>query len=227
MQVAEGSHPATLRLAIFPRRNYECDATVEGPAGEGVLVVTAGDQEIGTVLPKQADLLGLRLPVCMHTWCDVQLMYREHFLRPRCGVLLMLSELGLPLRGSQHRARDDVTNLVALLRALADSGCRPERTGSTDGRIAAYLGDTPDLALARLALLLAGQPDKDVASCLKAMRCGPGFASVLLRVIPGGRRRGVMCRWSTESEILIEPKVRLGSWAVWEGAGWAGTKCPG
>lgn len=122
------------------------------------------------MLPKQADLLGVLLPPCMRTWCDVQLMYREHYLRPRCGMLLMLSELGLPLVGQQHRARDDVANLVALVRALAASGCRPECTGSSDGRIAAYIGDTPDLALARLALLLAEQPEKTVAACLKAMR---------------------------------------------------------
>jgi hypothetical protein len=105
---------------------------------------------------------------CAANW--VQSGTTEEAQLCRCGILLMLSELGLPLIGRQHSARDDVANLAALLRTLASGGCAPELTGSTDGRAAAYLGDTPDLALARLALLLEGQPEKAVMSCLKSMR---------------------------------------------------------
>jgi len=148
-----------------------------------LLTVTVGDWDLLTLVPRQLEAMNsaaasasaekknkeegedgeeektstiLSPPPWLRAWCDVQVLYREHYLRPRCGLLQMLCDLGLPLEGRPHAALADARALASLLaRAVGGDGAAAEVTRSLDGGVSAYGGDAPDMAVARLALLLA------------------------------------------------------------------------
>ena len=142
-----------------------------------LLTVTVGDWDLLTLVPRQLEAMNaaaaavaaaaanpdggegpppLSSPPWLRAWCDAQVLYREHYLRPRSGLLQMLCDLGLPLEGRPHAALADARALASLLsRAVGGDGAAAEVTRSLDGGVSAYGGDAPDMAVARLALLLA------------------------------------------------------------------------
>jgi inhibitor of KinA sporulation pathway (predicted exonuclease) len=152
-------------------------------APPSLLPVTVGDWDLDTLLPRQAAAMGVELPAWTRAWCDAQVLCREHYLRPRSSLLTMLGDLGLPHAGRPHAALDDARALSALLGRAVGDGAVPEVTRSVDGRVAAYAGDAPDLALARLALLLAGSDAATASAAARALRLGRHEARRLTRAV--------------------------------------------
>ena len=151
-------------------------ASAATTARRRLLTVTVGDWDLLTLVPRQLEAMSaaaaaataqaedsnppppapLSPPPWLRAWCDAQVLYREHYLRPRCGLLQMLCDLGLPLEGRPHAALADARALASLRsRAVGGDGAAAEVTRSLDGGVSAYGGDAPDMAVARLALLLA------------------------------------------------------------------------
>lgn len=148
-----------------------------------LLPVTVGDWDLDTLLPRQATALNVTLPPWTRAWCDAQVLCREHYLRPRSSLLAMLGDLGLPHGGRPHSAMDDARALASLLGKAVGDGAAPEVTRSADGRVGAYAGDAPDLALARLALLLAGSSPDAAAAAARGLRLGRHEAKRLTRAV--------------------------------------------
>ena len=165
------------------------------PGGPGRFVaVTVGDWDLETLVPRQLEALAGRAgggrdpanddtspaafppattpPPWAAAWCDAGVLYREHYLRPRAGLAQMLGDLGLPLMGRPHAALADAQGLATLLTRLAADGAAPLVTRSTRGGVAAYVGDAPDLAVARIALLLAGAGPEAAGRAAKALKLG-------------------------------------------------------
>jgi hypothetical protein len=122
-------------------------------------------------------------PAWAAAWCDAGVLYREHYLRPRAGLAQMLGDLGLPLAGRLHAALADARGLAALLARLAADGAAPVVTRSTAGGVAAYGGDAPDLAVARIALLLAGAGPDAAGRAAKALKLGRHEARRVTRAV--------------------------------------------
>ena len=153
-------------------------------APHDLLPVTVGDWDLDTLLPRQAERLGLALPPWTRAWCDAQVLYREHYLRPRASLLSMLADLGLRHAGRPHAALDDAQSLASLLAAMtARGGAVAEVTRSVDAGVAAYAGDAPDLVVARLALLLAGATPDAAAAAARGLRLGRHEAKRVTRAV--------------------------------------------
>ena len=148
-----------------------------------LLPVTVGDWDLDTLLPRQADAIGIDLPSWAAAWCDAQVLYREHYLRPRASLASMLADLGLTHSGRPHAALDDAASLGVLLTAMARDGAVAEVTRSADASVQAYAGDAPDLVVARLALLLAGCAPDAAASAARGLRLGRHEARRLTRAV--------------------------------------------
>ena len=77
--------------------------TVADGAGDGKLAaVTVGDFDLGALLPRHCQALGLKLPDYLAAWCNIQIVYREHCLRPRWWHRLQ------SIRGSTARGVIDI-----------------------------------------------------------------------------------------------------------------------
>lgn len=175
-----------------------------------LLTVTVGDWDLLTLVPRQLEAMNaanaaaeggektppLSPPPWLRAWCDAQVLYREHYLRPRCGLLQMLCDLGLPLEGRPHAALADARALASLLRrAVGGDGAAAEVTRSLDGGVSAYGGDAPDMAVARLALLLApaeggesgGNDGGDPSSVAKAAKAAEAAAVAAAKALKLGR----------------------------------------
>ena len=148
-----------------------------------LLPVTVGDWDLDTLLLRQAEAVGIELPSWAAAWCDAQVLYREHYLRPRASLASMLADLGLTHSGRPHAALDDAASLGVLLTAMARDGAVAEVTRSADSSVQAYAGDAPDLVVARLALLLAGCAPDAAASAARGLRLGRHEARRLTRAV--------------------------------------------
>ena len=168
-------------------------AGVADAGGPGKFVAaTVGDWDLETLVPRQLEAVAgsagggrdpadddappappaLAPPPWAAAWCDAGVLYREHYLRPRAGLAQMLGDLGLPLAGRPHAALADAQGLAVLLARLAADGAAPLVTRSASGGVAAYVGDAPDLAVARIALLLAGAGPAAAGRAAKALKLG-------------------------------------------------------
>eukprot|EP00899_Mesostigma_viride_P015993 jgi/Mesvir1/24395/Mv11063-RA.1 len=136
---------------------------------EDTVVVTCSDWDIKSLLAKQCESEGLPLPPIFDCWVNAQISYREHYLRPRSSLLLMLSELGLPFNGYHLRGMDNVRAAAAVACRLAQDGCVFTPTTWRDGTCH-YAGEAPHLAIARLALLLGMSGPRAMERDLKNLR---------------------------------------------------------
>src|SRR5262249_7926181 len=99
-------------------------------AGEDFLVVTCGDWDLGSLLPRQCEQHQLPVPRWADGWCNLKQIFSQEspHLAERLGLGEMAVALGVTLKGRAHSGIDDARNITALLRAMLDSGAEIAHT---------------------------------------------------------------------------------------------------
>ncbi|XP_045610990.1 ERI1 exoribonuclease 3 isoform X3 [Procambarus clarkii] len=110
----------------FPTVFKEFDKWIKEEVGldNTFLFVTCGDWDLKTMLPNQCDLENLQLPSYCKEWLNIKKSYaivKGDFIK---GMMPMIRGLSLIHTGHLHRGLDDCLNIVKILRALADHGCK-------------------------------------------------------------------------------------------------------
>jgi len=83
--------------------------------------VTMGDRDLGTIIPKQCELVNMSVPHFWHNWIDLKQVFQQGYRVKGASLMDMLTELGLPLIGLQHSGIDACRNVGAVVkRAIWD-----------------------------------------------------------------------------------------------------------
>ncbi len=92
-------------------------------------VVTCGDWDLKTMLPRQHslcktyDLQSTRVRQLFETWTNIKLVYAEFKkYRKLLGMTYMLSDADLPLVGRHHSGIDDCRNIANICKYLIKNG---------------------------------------------------------------------------------------------------------
>lgn len=106
----------------------------EEEEGEGVsktkktaIIVTHGDWDLKTCLPKQCHLSDMAIPLIYRSWCNLKVIMREYYRdtgdrplgrRAKLGMERVLAMLGLTLDGRHHSGIDDSRNITKCVVSL-------------------------------------------------------------------------------------------------------------
>jgi len=86
------------------------------------ILVTCGDWDLRSMLPRQCALSGMHVPDRFRKWLNIKNLFHVAMKRPGKGMLNMLNGLGLKLQGRHHSGLDDSRNIAAILKALLLKG---------------------------------------------------------------------------------------------------------
>jgi len=103
--------------------------------GDSVLLVTCGDWDLQTCLPRELKRKGLPPPPPpLDRWCNLKIPFGEHTGAGKKGahMLGMLEHFGLPLVGRHHSGIDDARNIAAVAKALVEADADVRETGRSE-----------------------------------------------------------------------------------------------
>ncbi|CAL4105430.1 unnamed protein product [Meganyctiphanes norvegica] len=110
----------------FPTALQNFETWMENDVGldKRFVIVTCGDWDLKTMLPKQCRNEKMQLPEYCKSWLNIKKAYGEFagitgFIKENS---VMMSGLGLTHEGIEHRATDDCMNISNILRTLAERG---------------------------------------------------------------------------------------------------------
>jgi ribA/ribD-fused uncharacterized protein len=89
-------------------------------------LVTCGDWDLKTMLPKQCALSGEHVPECFSRWLNIKNFFQQVTGRPGKGMPHMLEALKLELQGHHHSGLDDSRNIARILQTLLQRGAVEE-----------------------------------------------------------------------------------------------------
>jgi ERI1 exoribonuclease 3 len=86
------------------------------------LMVTCGDWDLGSLLPRQCVQHNLPVPDWGNRWCNLKRLFAWHFPQAsdRTRLAEMAAALGIPLQGRLHSGIDDARNIARILQRLLD-----------------------------------------------------------------------------------------------------------
>jgi ERI1 exoribonuclease 2 len=103
--------------AVLPR----ADEWLRAHAGGDFIVVTCGDWDLGSLLPRQCEQHQLPVPRWADSWCNLEKIFEQESGRTeRTNLAGMAAALGVALKGRAHSGIDDARNVAGVLRALLD-----------------------------------------------------------------------------------------------------------
>ena len=113
-------------------------------------IVTCGDWDMKTMMPRQCYASGIDVPDWAKTWINVKHVFEQcGYARHAGGMMQMLAALGIRHKGRHHSGLDDCRNIALILqRFVAD--------GRWDGRLTA---GTPHLGVFQGSPNVAAAPD--------------------------------------------------------------------
>merc|ERR1711934_1226485 len=83
--------------------------------------VTMGDHDLGTLVPKQCDQAGIKVPFFWCNWINFKQVFAEEYKVPSPSLVVMLKELDIPLEGLEHSGITSCRNVANVVkRALWD-----------------------------------------------------------------------------------------------------------
>jgi inhibitor of KinA sporulation pathway (predicted exonuclease) len=90
----------------------------------GETIVTCGDWDLKTMLPKQLGYINSPFPSYMSTFCNLKafMAYRRGAKSQRRGMTEMLNIFGLQLQGRHHSGIDDCRNIAFVCMSMVKAG---------------------------------------------------------------------------------------------------------
>jgi len=92
-----------------------------GRLGRTFVVVTCGDWDLKTMMPRQCYSAGIEVPSWAGTWVNVKHAFEERMGRAG-GMMQMLQRLKIRHGGRHHSGLDDCRNIAAILQRLLRYG---------------------------------------------------------------------------------------------------------
>ena len=115
-QNRQGYPPGALEL-------FEEWCNKNGITSENTMMITCGDWDLKTMLPRQLIITNTRLSIPMQklfgVWNNVKISYVKYWkLKKRMGMARMLEHSKIPLVGHHHSGIDDTRNIAKICMAL-------------------------------------------------------------------------------------------------------------
>jgi hypothetical protein len=92
--------------------------------GDDALVVTCGDWDLGSLLPRQCTQHRLAVPAWAQRWANLKRVFAWNFphATDRSGLPDIASALGVVMAGRLHSGIDDARNIAAVLWRMLEMG---------------------------------------------------------------------------------------------------------
>jgi len=84
--------------------------------------VTCGDWDLKTMLPKQCQLSGIKIPPIFMQWVNIKHVFQSYYHKKPGGMVQMLNYLAIQLTGRHHSGIDDCRNITKILQTLIQDG---------------------------------------------------------------------------------------------------------
>ncbi|XP_057748860.1 uncharacterized exonuclease domain-containing protein At3g15140 [Arachis stenosperma] len=94
----------------------------KGGSLDGAAFVTCGNWDLKTKVPQQCQVSKLKLPSYFMEWINLKDVYLNFYKRRATGMITMMKELQIPLRGSHHLGIDDTKNITRVLQHMLLDG---------------------------------------------------------------------------------------------------------
>ena len=110
--------------ATFPEVLTLFDAWWQTHAGDDALVVTCGDWDLGSLLPRQCTQHGLPVSAWAHNWANLKRVFAWNFphATDRASLVEIAAALGVVMAGRLHSGIDDARNIAAVLWRMLEMG---------------------------------------------------------------------------------------------------------
>jgi len=121
----------SFEVALSAHRAWLTEQLGCHPSTENVTIVTCGDWDIKSMLPRQCFLTRMKVPEYLTRVCNIKIIAQELWgekKRPS-GMVKMLTRLRLPLIGREHSGIDDCRNIAAICLRFASMFCKFRPTG--------------------------------------------------------------------------------------------------
>uniref|UniRef100_A0A7R9ZA75 Exonuclease domain-containing protein n=2 Tax=Pseudictyota dubia TaxID=2749911 RepID=A0A7R9ZA75_9STRA len=89
------------------------------------MYVTCGDWDLKTCLPNQLHYHGMSVPPCFHYWINIKFSFQRVYGKKSTGMVGMLNQLGLELKGRHHSGIDDCRNIARICAKMLKDGWMP------------------------------------------------------------------------------------------------------
>ncbi len=90
----------------------------------GATFVTCGDWDLRTCLPRQAEVVGLKVPERYRRWINIKHAFERLYRTKARGLAGMLATLGMQFEGRPHSGLDDCVNTARVMaRMIRDGYC--------------------------------------------------------------------------------------------------------
>lgn len=96
---------------------YHCDGDPTN-----ALILTCGDWDLKDMLVRQAQLSGLVIPPYLKRWCNIKVLFTQHYHQKSGGMTRMLDSLGITLQGRHHSGIDDCRNTTSIVERMLQDG---------------------------------------------------------------------------------------------------------
>jgi inhibitor of KinA sporulation pathway (predicted exonuclease) len=108
----------------FPEVLGRFEEWLQQECPDDALMVTCGDWDLGSLLPRQCAQHGLTIPGWARRWANLKRVFASHFpqVSGHTGLVEMARSLGLPLVGRLHSGIDDARNLARVLLRMLSMG---------------------------------------------------------------------------------------------------------
>lgn len=90
--------------------------------GARSIFITCGDWDLDLMLPRQAEMSGVKIPAYFKKWVNIKVPFSCIVDKGSFGMVRMLRYLNLPLTGRHHSGLDDSRNIAAIVYALVQRG---------------------------------------------------------------------------------------------------------
>ncbi|PKA59102.1 putative exonuclease domain-containing protein [Apostasia shenzhenica] len=84
--------------------------------------VTCGNWDLKTKVFQQCKTSRIKIPSYFMEWINIKDIYLNFYKRRATGMMTMMRELGIPMRGSHHLGIDDTRNITRVLQRLLADG---------------------------------------------------------------------------------------------------------
>lgn len=93
------------------------------------ILVTCGDWDLKTMLPKDAMHNKINVPNYYNKWINIKIPFHMRYFVKKLSMTIMLAHLNLKLMGTHHRGIDDCQNIAQIAIKMLADGWNPEITG--------------------------------------------------------------------------------------------------
>lgn len=126
---------------VFDAMQAWMDAFNEKYNYPSTIFLTCGDWDLETMLPRQARLSNVKIPLYLQKWINVKRPFQNFTKNTgRTGMAQMLEKLNIPLKGRHHSGLDDARNIASIVSTLLKNNVSLTATGESSEKVKKQCG---------------------------------------------------------------------------------------